>query len=214
MTLSLKRALDIVLSAVALIAFSPLLAAIALWIRLDSPGPVIFRQVRIGQGRRRFHILKFRSMVDRPAEAIDQRAEGTLKGTSDPRITRAGRILRSTSLDELPQLWNVLRGDMSLVGPRPIIEEQLEVVPAEFASRFDAAPGLTGLAQVRGRRSLGWLDQLACDREYVLKQSVWRDLLIMARTVWVVVASKDVYGDEANNWRAYQATDPSRREEA
>src|SRR5699024_5485469 len=114
---------------------------------------------------------KFRSMVYRPAEAIDQHAERVVSVGHDPRITRAGRFMRATSLDELPQLFNILKGDMSVVGPRPVLMEQVEVVPPGYRKRFSVRPGLTGLAQMRGRRGLGWLRQLAYDAEYVEKRS-------------------------------------------
>ncbi|MCD6007026.1 sugar transferase [Halomonas sp. IOP_31] len=199
-----KRSLDCLVSALALLLTAPILLLIALWVRLDSKGPVLFTQPRIGRDRRPFRILKFRTMIDRTAEAIDQHAEQVITSKSDPRITRPGRFLRGMSLDELPQLWNILRGDMSIVGPRPIVPEQLEVVPERFMSRFDVLPGLTGLAQVRGRRSLGWLQQLEADAEYVRRHGLLYDIGIIARTVVVVFGGSGVYGEAGQNWRAYR----------
>lgn len=204
MTGLLKRGLDIFGASMALVVLAPLFLLIAIWIRLDSRGPAFFLQKRVGRAGEVFLIYKFRTMINRVEEEIDQHAERVISEGGDPRITRAGRFLRVTSLDELPQLLNVLKGDMSIVGPRPIIPEQLEVVPQEHQDRFRVRPGLTGLAQVRGRRSLGWLEQLAADSEYVRKYGLWYDLGIMLRTVWVVLTGSGVYGGEGQNWRAYR----------
>lgn len=201
---SLKRPLDIALSSVGIVLLSPVMIAIASWVRCDSPGPAFFRQKRIGTGGAEFEILKFRTMVDRSNSVIDQDAEQVISTGSDSRITRAGRVLRATSLDELPQLVNILRGDMSIVGPRPIIPEQLAAIPGERHERFNVRPGLTGLAQVRGRRGLDWLDQLAFDAEYSRTCSLSTDLRIIARTVRVVLMRSGVYGGEGSNWRAYR----------
>ena len=200
-----KRKFDIAVSLICLITMVPLLILIAILIKVDSPGPILFTQRRLGQNRRSFFVYKFRSMHDRGnPDEIDQIAEGVLTSGEDARITRFGRLLRSTSLDELPQLFNILRGEMSIVGPRPILQEQADAVPEEFASRFELRPGLTGLAQVRGRRSLGWLAQLAADVEYVRKHGFLYDLGIILRTVYVILTRKGVYGGEAENWRAYR----------
>lgn len=187
---------------VLLVVLSPIFLVLTIWIRLDSPGAAIFSQGRIGRDQRIFRIFKFRTMVARRADQIDQIAEGVLVG-DDQRITRAGRFLRRTSLDELPQLWNMLLGEMNVVGPRPLIPEQLPAIPPEYLSRFDVPPGLTGLAQVRGRRSLDWLVQLAADREYVEQRSLWLDLKIIAHTVVVVFSGSGVYDPNAKNWRDY-----------
>jgi lipopolysaccharide/colanic/teichoic acid biosynthesis glycosyltransferase len=194
--------LRIVVFGILLLVLSPIFLVLAAWIMLDSPGPAIFSQSRLGRGQRIFRILKFRTMVARRADQIDQVAEGVLVG-DDQRITRAGRFLRRTSLDELPQLWNMLLGEMNVVGPRPLIPEQLPAIPPEHLSRFDVPPGLTGLAQVRGRRSLDWLVQLAADCEYVERRSLWLDLTILARTVAVVFSGSGVYDPKAKNWRDY-----------
>jgi len=200
----LKRLFDILSSFLALIILSPLLALLAVWIKLDSPGPVLFRQKRIGRYRGPFYVLKFRTMTHRDPDAIDQHAEQVVSAGADQRITRAGRFLRMTSLDELPQLINILKGEMSLVGPRPVIPEQLEVVPHWFDDRFLVRPGITGLAQVRGRRSLSWEEQLQFDTDYARKPGFIRDIGILFQTVFVVLTARGIYGDESKNWRAYR----------
>ncbi|MDI5921856.1 sugar transferase [Halomonas sp. LR5S13] len=199
-----KRLFDIVSSAAALITLGPLLLVVALWIKLDSPGPVFFMQQRAGLCGRPFRIFKFRTMVHRTPNQIDQYSERVVSEGHDPRITRAGRIIRASSLDELPQLLNILKGDMSVVGPRPVLMEQKEVVPPGYIKRFSVRPGLTGLAQVRGRRSLGWLKQLAFDAEYVEKRSFFYDLSIILATVKVVVLGGGIYGGQGLNWRTYR----------
>lgn len=199
----LKRPLDVVVSAVGLVVLAPVLAAISAGVRMDSEGPILFKQERIGLDQKPFQINKFRTMIDRSSEDIDQNSERVVSDATDNRITRFGRILRSTSLDELPQLVNILKGDMSLVGPRPIIPEQLSAMPSERSIRFDVRPGLTGLAQVKGRRGLDWLEQLATDVEYVQKVGLKLDLRILKATVNVVVNRTGVYGETGSNWRMY-----------
>lgn len=201
---SIKRLFDLLSSVIVLLLLTPLLLVISLWIRLDSPGPALFRQIRIGRQQQPFSILKFRTMWYRDPNTIDQYNEHVITTGHDPRITRAGRILRTTSLDELPQLWNIFIGDMSVVGPRPILPEQIEVVHDPYVERFRVRPGLTGLAQVRGRRSLGWIDQLAADAEYVKRQGLFFDLGIILRTFVVLFTGSGVYGGETQNWRAYR----------
>ncbi len=200
----LKRLFDITASFLGILVLSPLLALLAVWIRLDSPGPVLFRQKRIGRNREPFNVLKFRTMTHRDPDTIDQHTEQVVSAGADQRITRAGRFLRMTSLDELPQLLNILKGEMSLVGPRPVIPEQLEVVPHWFEDRFRVRPGITGLAQVRGRRSLSWEEQLKYDTEYARKPLFIRDISIIFQTAVVVLAARGIYGDESKNWRAYR----------
>lgn len=204
----LKRPIDVVASAAVLTFLWPVLLGIAIWVRVDSPGPALFRQQRVGRDQATFDILKFRTMVHRPSDAIDQVAELVVTGGRDARITRAGRVLRASSLDELPQLINILRGDMSLIGPRPIIPDQLSAVQDERLDRFRVRPGLTGLAQVRGRRGLDWLEQLALDSDYVRRCSLWLDIRIVLRTVVVVATGSGVYGGEGSNWRAYRRDNP------
>lgn len=200
----IKRLFDIISSAIVLILVLPLLLAVALWIRLDSPGPVFFFQQRAGLGGHPFRIFKFRTMVHRLPDQINQHNEQVVSAGLDPRITRAGRFIRATSIDELPQLINILKGDMSVVGPRPVLMEQKEVVPPGYMKRFEVRPGLTGLAQVRGRRSLGWLHQLAFDAEYVENRGFFYDLKIILTTVKIVLLGSGIYGGEGLNWRAYR----------
>ncbi|HSP31500.1 MAG TPA: sugar transferase [Halomonas sp.] len=200
----IKRTLDLVASGVGLIVLSPLMLLVAVWIKLDSKGPVFFMQQRAGREERPFRIFKFRTMQHRVPEAIDQYQEQVVSAGHDPRITDAGRFIRATSLDELPQLINIFKGDMSVVGPRPVLMEQIEVVPPGYKKRFSVRPGLTGLAQVRGRRSLGWLQQLAYDAEYVDKQNLAFDLRILLLTVKIVLTGSGVYGEAGLNWRTYR----------
>ena len=192
---AVRRGFDLVGAAVVLLLTAPLSLAIAVWIRLDSPGPALLRQERVGLGRRPFTFYKFRSMrvgVDDAAHraliAAELRGEDTCRGGStkiqhDPRITRSGRFLRRTSLDELPQLFNVLRGDMSLVGPRPCLDWEADMFPVKYAERFDVRPGVTGLWQVRGRSTLGTLDMLELDLDYVRDRTLGHDLTILIATI-------------------------------
>lgn len=200
----MKRVFDITISAAALVLLSPLLVAVAVWIKLDSRGPIFFKQRRCGLAGQPFRIFKFRTMVNREADEIDQYSEKVVSECQDPRITRAGRFIRATSIDELPQLLNILKGDMSVVGPRPVLMEQKEVIPPGYMKRFSVRPGLTGLAQVRGRRSLGWLQQLAFDAEYVDNYRFTYDLGIILTTFKVVCLGRDIYGGEGLNWRSYR----------
>nr|WP_290701628.1 sugar transferase [Halomonas sp. UBA3074] len=201
---AIKRLFDIVSSGAGLIVLSPLLLVVAAWIKLDSKGPVFFMQQRAGSHEQPFKIFKFRTMLHRAPGEIDQHQEQVVSAGHDPRITKAGRFIRATSLDELPQLINIFIGDMSVVGPRPVLMEQTEVVPPSYKKRFCVRPGLTGLAQVRGRRSLGWLEQLAHDAEYVDKQSLAFDLKILLLTVKVVLTGSGIYGEPGLNWRTYR----------
>ncbi|RUR31318.1 sugar transferase [Vreelandella nanhaiensis] len=200
----IKRLFDMVTSGVGLIVLSPLLLLVAVWIKLDSKGPVFFMQQRAGREEQPFQIFKFRTMRHRAPSTIDQHQEQVVSAGHDPRITRAGRFIRATSLDELPQLINIFKGDMSVVGPRPVLMEQTEVIPPGYKKRFSVRPGLTGLAQVRGRRSLGWLQQLAYDAEYVDKQSLVFDFKILLLTVKVVLTGSGIYGEAGLNWRTYR----------
>jgi exopolysaccharide biosynthesis polyprenyl glycosylphosphotransferase len=193
-----KRLLDIVGAAVLLVVLAPLLGLIALLVRLDSPGPVLFRQERIGQGGRPFTVLKFRSMyVDADphvhARYVIERiraGQPLLKLQRDPRITRVGRFLRATSLDELPQLWNVLRGEMSLVGPRPALAYEVALYSEAQRERLRVKPGITGLAQLhsRGRGTLA--EYIQHDLDYVARWSIWLDLSILVRTVPAVLRGR------------------------
>lgn len=201
---AVKRLFDLLVSAAALIVLSPLLLVIALWIKLDSVGPVFFLQRRAGLNGQPFQIIKFRTMIHRVPEEIDQHREAIVTKCDDSRITHAGRLIRAASLDELPQLFNILKGDMSIVGPRPVLMEQKEVVPPSYMKRFRVRPGLTGLAQVRGRRGVGWLQQVALDAEYVEKRSFFYDIGIIFQTIKVVMLGRGIYGEKGLNWRTYR----------
>lgn len=176
----LKRLVDIVASAAVLVVLSPVLAVTALLVCIKLGSPVLFRQVRPGLDERPFGLIKFRSMTD----ARD--AHGELLPDAR-RLPPFGRWLRSTSLDELPELWNVLRGDMSLVGPRPLLMQYLPLYSSEQRRRHEVRPGLTGLAQVEGRNALTWDEKFAADVRYVDRQSLWLDLTIIARTVTMIL---------------------------
>ncbi len=192
---AVRRGVDVLLASVVLVVVAPLLLVIVLSIRLDSPGPALFRQPRIGADRRPFTCYKFRSMrvggddaalrelIAAELRGEDASAGGSWKIDDDPRVTRTGRLLRRTSLDELPQLINVLRGDMSLVGPRPCLHWEATMFPPEFADRFTVRPGLTGLWQVNGRSTVGTLDMLRMDVEYVRRRNLALDAKILLATV-------------------------------
>lgn len=176
----LKRAFDILVSASALIVFSPVLAITAHKVKKNLGSPVLFRQVRPGLDGKPFEMVKFRTMKD----AIDQ--NGKLLPDNE-RLTDFGKRLRATSLDELPELWNVLKGDMSLVGPRPLLMEYLPLYSAEQAKRHNVRPGVTGYAQINGRNSLSWEDKFKLDTWYVEHQSLLLDMKILLKTVKKVV---------------------------
>ena len=194
-----KRAFDVVLAAGLLVLTGPLLLLIALAVRMETPGPALFRQQRYGRGLCRFVILKFRTMHEGVSPELHRRfiaelatagddAGGDLKKlTRDPRVTRVGAFLRRTSLDELPQLINVLRGEMSIVGPRPAVPYELEHYAPEHYARFDVRPGLTGLWQVSGRSAVGFLEMLTLDAVYARTASPRIDAMILLRTPWAVV---------------------------
>jgi lipopolysaccharide/colanic/teichoic acid biosynthesis glycosyltransferase len=190
-----KRAIDIGAAAIGLLVLLPLMLAVALAVCAVSPGTPLFRQRRAGRAGREFGMWKFRTMVVgaerlRPLLIGDSRDADWLDLERDPRITRLGRLLRRTSLDELPQLLNVLLGDMSLVGPRPLPLEEQARVPEWAAARAYVRPGITGLWQVRGRSGTGFTDMLRLDCEYVREATLWLDLRILARTVPAVLAAK------------------------
>lgn len=187
-----KRAFDLAVAIPATIVLAPVMAGIAAWVRIDSPGPAIFRQRRAGAFGRPFTCLKFRSMVD----GAEGKGAGLKVTEDDDRITRAGRVLRRLSLDELPQLINVIRGEMSIVGPRPTVPAQIEHYDAVQRRRLLARPGLTGLAQVRGRAAIPWSERIALDVEYVDNWSFALDLRIIAETVRVVLRGEGQYRGE------------------
>lgn len=180
-----KRILDLVTTAPVLVLLAPVLAVIALSVRLSLGSPVLFRQTRPGLCGRPFTLLKFRTMT----EARDE--SGQLL-PDEKRLTALGRFLRSTSLDELPQLLNVLRGDMSLVGPRPLLMEYLDRYTPEQMRRHEVKPGITGWAQVKGRNALTWEERLALDVWYVDHRSFWLDVWILLLTVWKVIRREGI----------------------
>jgi lipopolysaccharide/colanic/teichoic acid biosynthesis glycosyltransferase len=205
---AVRRALDVVVAALMLALSAPVLLAIAMLIRLDSRGPAIFRQRRIGLNSRPFTVNKFRTMYSGadPAPHRDYIAQlvngegarhsdgrqSLFKLAVDGRVTRIGGLLRKTSIDELPQLWNVLRGDMSLVGPRPVVPYELEHYPTQYFKRFAVKPGLTGLWQVSGRNEKSYTQMVELDIEYVERRSLRLDLFILLKTASVVLGRKGV----------------------
>lgn len=203
-----KRLLDLMVSVTLLVLLAPLFAIVAFVIKLDSPGPVIFKQERVGLGGKTFTMYKFRTMVhgndpsihrefyrhlvDGTAEArVDEEGE-PLFLLDDPRVTRAGKILRKLSIDELPNLVNVLVGDMSLVGPRPPIPYEVELYDERAVRRLEVKPGMTGLAQVRGRGSLSFNEIIDYDLQYVDQRSFWLDLRILFETIPAVLTHRGV----------------------
>jgi lipopolysaccharide/colanic/teichoic acid biosynthesis glycosyltransferase len=173
-----NRAADVALAGSALVLASPLIALAALAVKLEDGGPVLYRQTRVGRNGSDFELLKLRTMVV-DAETM---GAGLSVNRGDPRITRAGRILRKLSLDELPQLWNVVRGEMSVIGPRPTLRYQVEQYDERQWHRLDVKPGITGWAQVNGRAELPWADRIELDVWYVEHRSPRLDLRILART--------------------------------
>jgi Undecaprenyl-phosphate galactose phosphotransferase WbaP len=198
-----KRLLDLVLTSAGAIAGVPLIGFIALWIKWDSRGPVFYCQRRIGKGGKEFRAWKFRSMVTNADQVLHRYLENNPelreewernhKLRNDPRITAVGRFLRRTSLDELPQLWNVLKGDMSLVGPRPIVEAEVARYGANFDLYTKVQSGLTGLWQVSGRNDTSYEERVKLDTFYVRNWSVWLDLCILFRTIGTVLLRKGAY---------------------
>jgi lipopolysaccharide/colanic/teichoic acid biosynthesis glycosyltransferase len=181
----LKRAFDLIIALLASFLLIPALAAIALTVRIILGKPVLFRQTRPGLNGRLFTLIKFRTMT----------VMNNLEGIGPPdeaRLTPFGRFLRATSLDELPELWNVIRGDMSLVGPRPLLMEYLRYYSAEQARRHDVRPGITGLAQVKGRNCLSWDEKFRFDVWYVDHRSFWLDIKILLLTVYSVLLSRGI----------------------
>jgi lipopolysaccharide/colanic/teichoic acid biosynthesis glycosyltransferase len=190
-----RRVLDLTAATLALVALTVPMFVVGVLIRLSSGGPALFRQRRVGLGGRSFTIYKFRTMRDGAGDALlreliaaelrgeDTSVNGSHKIDSDPRVTRIGAFLRKTSMDELPQLINVVLGDMSLVGPRPCLEWEARMFPAEFQPRFSVRPGLTGLWQVSGRSTMGTLEMLHLDLAYVRTRNLVGDLSILVRTI-------------------------------
>ena len=200
-----KRLLDLLVASACLVVLSPLLAAVAILVRATSPGPALFHQRRIGLGRRQFVLYKFRTMYEGNSSEAHREyvsklltddhppaggQQGLYKLEDDPRITRVGKLLRRTSIDELPQLFNVLRGEMSLVGPRPVLPWEAELIGAAHSPRFLATPGITGLWQVSGRNALTIRQGFDLDVEYLRRQGFFFDLLILFKTVPVVFSTR------------------------
>lgn len=181
----LKRLLDIIIAAIALILLSPLYAFVAYKVKKNLGSPVLFRQVRPGLHGKPFEMIKFRTMRD----ALD--AQGNPLPDSE-RLTPFGKMLRSSSLDEMPELWNVIKGDMSIVGPRPLLTEYLPLYNTEQAKRHNVRPGMTGHAQVNGRNAIGWEEKFKLDTWYVENQSTRLDFKIMFKTVHKVLAKDDI----------------------
>lgn len=193
--------MDLLLASIGMVLLSPLMLVLLVLVRATSPGPALFRQTRVGAGRRTFVMMKFRTMrtdadqqlhldyVRRLIAGEVEAVNGLYKLDHDPRITKVGAFLRKTSLDELPQLLNVLRGEMSLVGPRPMLPAELELLPHWAAVRFGVPPGITGLWQVSGRNRLTMMQGLRIDVDYTHRRSVWFDVMVLLRTIPAVLSS-------------------------
>ena len=192
----MRRALDIVFAGVALVLTAPLLALAMLAIRVESPGSAIYRQRRVGKDARPFDLFKLRTMVD----GAEHLGAGLAVNAGDTRITRVGAFLRRTSLDELPNLFNVLRGDMSLIGPRPTLPVQVAQYTARQHGRLSVKPGITGWAQVNGRASLPWSERIELDLYYVEHRSLALDLRILLRTPAMILGGSGLYKGHAGGW--------------
>jgi lipopolysaccharide/colanic/teichoic acid biosynthesis glycosyltransferase len=190
-----RRAVDVAGASALLLVASPFLGVAAIAIKLDDGGPVVYRQRRVGKDGVDFDLLKLRTMVV-GAEKI---GAGYAVNAGDPRITRVGRLLRRLSLDELPQLWNVVRGEMSLIGPRPTLRYQVERYTPRQRRRLEVRPGITGWAQIHGRAQLPWDDRIELDVWYVEHRSAWVDLKILARTPLALF--QGTYKGETGGWR-------------
>ena len=195
----MNRVFDIVTTALGLAVTSPLLAVSAIAIKLEDGGPVLFRQTRVGRDGKDFELLKLRTMV----VDAERKGAGYAIAAGDSRITKAGRILRKTSVDELPQLWNIVRGEMSLIGPRPTLRYQVEKYTAHQRKRLDVRPGLTGWAQIHGRATLPWDERIELDLWYVENRSPRVDLRILLRTPLALFGG--TYKGESGGWRGDDA---------
>jgi lipopolysaccharide/colanic/teichoic acid biosynthesis glycosyltransferase len=191
-----NRALDFAGASLGLVLASPFLAAAAIAIKLDGGGPVLYRQQRVGKDGREFELVKLRTMV----VGAERQGAGWAVDHGDPRITRVGSVLRRVSLDEVPQLWNVVRGEMSLIGPRPTLAYQVEQYTPHQRRRLDVRPGITGWAQVQGRASLPWEERIELDVWYVEHRSPSLDLKILARTPLALFGG--TYKGKTGGWRA------------
>lgn len=194
-----KRLFDIVMSAILMVALAPLFLGTALAIFVENPGPIFYRQVRVGKWGRLFTMAKFRSMVvgaDKMKDTLlDQDESGGVifKMKKDPRVTRVGRIIRKLSIDELPQLWNVFKGDMSLVGPRPPVPREVAEYEYSDRRRLDAIPGITCIWQVSGRSDINFEGQVKLDVQYIENQSFWGDVKLLFKTIPAVLFGKGAY---------------------
>ena len=188
----MPRALDVIVAALALALLSPLLALAALLIRLESRGPVFYRQLRVGRGGEPFELWKLRTMVP----GAESMGAGIYVVEGDPRITRIGMHLRRFSLDELPNLVNVIRGEMAIVGPRPTVQAQVDRYTERQLRRLEVKPGITGWAQVNGRTSLPWPERIELDVWYVEHRSLWLDVRILAKTVRMLASGRGLYSEE------------------
>jgi lipopolysaccharide/colanic/teichoic acid biosynthesis glycosyltransferase len=197
-----KRLLDLAIAVPAAIVSAPLVALLALAIRLESKGSALYTQTRVGQGGAPFRIYKLRTMVS----GAEFQGAGLAISAGDSRITRLGELLRRTSLDELPNLWNVVRGEMSIVGPRPTLQHQVDAYTDRQRGRLSVKPGITGWAQVNGRASLPWPERIELDLWYVEHRSLRLDLRILRRTVTMVVTGSGLYKGEGGGWRPPSAT--------
>ena len=191
----MNRALDVAIAGTGLVVASPVLALAALAVKLEDGGPVLYRQARVGRDGVDFELLKLRTMV----VGAERLGAGLAVNRGDDRITRTGRILRRLSLDELPQLWNVVRGEMSVIGPRPTLRYQVERYDERQRHRLDVKPGITGWAQIHGRASLPWAERIELDLWYVRHRSWKTDLLILLRTPLSLFAG--TYKGESGGWR-------------
>jgi lipopolysaccharide/colanic/teichoic acid biosynthesis glycosyltransferase len=189
-----NRAADVALAGTALVVASPLLGLAALAVKLEDGGPVLYRQTRVGKDGDDFELLKLRTMV----VGAETKGAGLAVNAGDSRITRSGRVLRRLSLDELPQLWNVIRGEMSMIGPRPTLRYQVERYDARQRRRLDAKPGITGWAQVHGRATLPWAERIELDVWYVEHRSALLDLKILLKTPFALFGG--TYKGETGGW--------------
>jgi len=193
---ALNRAADVALAGTALVVTSPLLGLAALAVKLEDRGPVLYKQTRVGKDGADFELLKLRTMV----VGAETMGAGYAVDEGDSRITRAGRLLRRLSLDELPQLWNVVQGEMSLIGPRPTLRYQVARYTARQSRRLEVKPGITGWAQVHGRAALPWAERIELDVFYVEHRTPWLDLKILARTPFALFSG--TYKGASGGWKA------------
>ncbi|MCX7859957.1 MAG: exopolysaccharide biosynthesis polyprenyl glycosylphosphotransferase [Chloroflexus sp.] len=195
----LKRILDVTVAMIAIVLTAPIMLITAILIKLESPGPVIFKQVRVGKDGEHFYCYKFRSMyIDAEQRLHELQAKNEADGPvfkirRDPRVTRVGRVIRKLSIDELPQLFNVLKGEMSLVGPRPALPSEVAKYTYEQIGRLHAIPGITGLQQVSGRSDLDFKRWVELDLQYIAEQSIWKDIEILFRTIPAVLLGRGAY---------------------